>query len=175
MLPLSVQYLPSSHRLAFLFCPASLAHGTGTLYCTFTLKEKDTQFLVTKLEDSTINPAATVLPSPFALLSSSRKGCALPWLLRGRHPVISPACSPSSLVPRLLLVPGYSDAQLGRVSNIRGVRNGLFHRHCSANGPVRRNWESLQTRLHHAAPQGKPRVPGSSHDFWSPDDGCQGT
>lgn len=68
MLPLSIQYLPSSHRLAFLFCPARLAQGMGTLYCTFSLKEKDTRFPLTRLQDSTINPVA-ILPSPSVLLS----------------------------------------------------------------------------------------------------------
>lgn len=90
VLLLSIQYLPSSHRQAFLFCPA---------YCTFTLKEKDTQFPLTKLKKSTINPAAAC----FALLSSQVKGCVLPCLLPGRQAVSSSACSPSSLVVWLLL------------------------------------------------------------------------
>lgn len=95
MLPLSIQYLPSSHR------PVSFS--VLALYCTFMLKEKDTQFPLAKLKDSTVNPAATVLPSPFVLLSSCIKGCVLSCLLPGRHPDVSSACSPSSLVLQLLL------------------------------------------------------------------------
>lgn len=87
VLLLSIQYLPSSHRPAFFFCPASLAHGMGTLYCTFTLKEKGTQLPLTKLKDSTINPSATVLLSPYALLLNKKLCPILPatWQIPHHH------------------------------------------------------------------------------------------
>lgn len=90
VLSLSIQYLPSSHGPTFLFCPASLAHGMGTLYCTFTLKEKDTQFPLTRLQDSTINPVATILTSPSVLLSQIKGGVLSSCYL---------ADSPSSSLP----------------------------------------------------------------------------
>lgn len=101
VLPLSIQYLPSSHRPAFLFCPASLAHGTGTLYCTFTLKEKDTQFPLTRLQDSTIKPVATILPSLSVLFS---------WIKGGVLSSCYLADTPSSPLPvnPLLLFPSSS-------------------------------------------------------------------
>lgn len=55
-------------QTGFPFLSCQSGTGAGTFYCTFTLKEKDTQFPLTKLKDSAINPAATLLPSPFALL-----------------------------------------------------------------------------------------------------------
>lgn len=101
VLPLSIQYLPSSHGPAFLFCPASLAHGMDTLYCTFTLKEKDTLFPLSRLQDSTINPVASILPSPFVLLFSWIKGgvlssCCLADTASSPLPVNSPLLLPSS-------------------------------------------------------------------------------
>lgn len=93
MLPLSIQYLPSSHRPAFFFCPARLAQSMGTIYCTPTLKEKDTRFPLTELKDSTINPAPSAPSSPFALPSSRIKGHGQP-----RHLLcmsIPLSCSPA--------------------------------------------------------------------------------
>lgn len=158
----------------FLSCQSGT--GVGTFYCTFTLKEKDTQFPLTKLKDSAINPAATILSSPFALLLNERLCPLLPTTWQA-------PCHLLCVYPPVLLllgtklsaqaVPEYSDTQLDTLSNGWAVRNG--HRHCCADGPVRRNWESPEIWLPHAAPQGKPSVLGNSHDFLAPDGRCQGT
>lgn len=117
---LSVRCLASSCRPACLFCPARLAQGMGTSYCTLMLKEKDTQFPLTELQDSTISPAPRSSPCLHDHLLSSLLG-----LKAMADPIISFACLSPSHVPHPLLhmklgaqaLSEYSDTGMSRLSS----------------------------------------------------------
>lgn len=120
MRPLAVRCLASSRRPACLVCPARLAQGMGTSYCTLMLKEKDTRFPLTELLDSTISPEPRSSPCLHDHLLSSLLG-----LKAVADPIISFACLSPSRVPRLLLhmklgaqvLSEYSDTRMSRLSS----------------------------------------------------------